>query len=143
MAVPTSPPVTPTPAGPGPSGPATPDESVRVLLSLARSLALVFAILAGLLFLLLLALTVLDAVLGRGAGDLIAAVYCLASAAVLFVVWREMPRLEQMAAARQYRELRDHLIVWSILGILFFVVVGALLLAAWLKAELLSSPRSS
>jgi len=128
---------------PAPGGGAAPDESIRVLLSVSRSLAIVFAILAGLLFLLLLALTVLDAVLGRGAGDLIAAVYCLASAAVLFVVWREMPRLEQVAAARQYRELRDHLIVWSILGIVFFVVVGVLLLAAWLKAELLTSPRSS
>jgi len=130
----------PTPAA---SPPPNPDESIRVLLSVGRSLALIFAILAGLLFLVLLALTILDAVLGRGIGDLVAAIYCLASAAVDFVIWRELPRLERMAAERQYTELRDHLLVWAILGIVFFVVVGVLLIAAWLKAELLTSSRSS
>jgi hypothetical protein len=117
-----------------------PDESIRVLLSVARSLGLVLALLAGLLFLLLLAFTVLDVVFGRGAGDLLAAVYCLASAAVNFVIWREMPRLEQLAAARRYAELREHLLIWAILGIVFFVVVGVLLLVAWVKAELLTPP---
>lgn len=108
---------------------------------MSRSLAFILALLAGLLFLLFLAFTLLDVVLGRGPGDLVAAVYCLASAAVDFVLWRELPGLERMAAARRYAELRQHLLVWAILGLLFFVVVGVLLLVAWLKAELLASPR--
>lgn len=119
------------------------DESVRVLLSVSRSLALVFALIAGLLFLLLLALTVVDAVLGRGIGYLVVAVYCLASAAVDFVIWREVPRLEQLASQRQYTALREPLLVWAILGLIFFVVVGVLLLVAWLRAEMLSTARTT
>lgn len=143
MAVPTGSSSTPAVAGgPAPTAP-LPDESVRVLLSASRSLALVFAIVAGVLFLLLLALTVVDAVLGRGVGYLVAAVYCLASAAVDFVIWREVPRLEQLAAQRQYTELRGPLLIWAILGLVFFVVVGVLLLVAWLRSEMLSAPRAS
>jgi hypothetical protein len=125
------------------SAPVPPDESVRILLSVSRSLALVFAILAGLLFLLFLGFTVLDVVFGRGPGDLVSAAYCLASSVVNFVLWRELPPLEQLAATRQYGVLREHLLVWAILGTVFFVVVGVLLLLAWVKAELLTSPRPS
>lgn len=132
-------PPTSAPAGGGGVGP---DETVRTLLSISRSLALVFALLAGLLFLLLLAFTVLDVVFGRGAGDLIAAVYCLASAAVSYVIWRELPAIEQFAAARQYAALRERLLIWAILGVVFFVVVGVLLLVAWVKVELLVTPRT-
>ncbi len=122
-----------------PAAGATPDESVRALLSISRSLALVLALLAGLLFLLLLAFTVLDVVFGRGAGDLVGAVYCLASAAVNFLLWREIPGLERLAAAREYVQLRDRLLIWAILGVLFFVVVGVLLLIAWLRIEIRGS----
>ncbi len=122
-----------------PAAGATSDESVRALLSISRSLALVLALLAGLLFLLLLAFTVLDVVFGRGAGDLVGAVYCLASAAVNFLLWREIPGLERLAAAREYVQLRDRLLIWAILGVLFFVVVGVLLLIAWLRIEIRGS----
>jgi hypothetical protein len=140
MATPGNPPTTHSLAeGVAGSAPAS-DESVGALLSASRSLALVLALLAGLLFLIFLAFTVLDVVFGRGAGDLITAVYCLVSAAVNLVIWREMPRLEQLAAARQYAALRDHLLIWAVLGIIFFVVVGVLLLLAWIKVELLATP---
>lgn len=138
----------PSPPPPPPTGAAgttdaPPDESIRVLLSIGRSLALLFALLAALLFLVLTAFTLLDVVLGRGAGDLFLAVYSLVSAAVNFALWRELPRLEQLASARQYSALRDRLPVWAVLGLVFYVVVGALLLAAWLKTELLLNPRAS
>ncbi len=133
------PPFSPPPTGGAPP----PDESVRVVLSVSRTLALVFAIIAGLLFLVFLAFAIFDLILGRGAGNVVLAVYCLASAAVNFVLWRQVPPLEKLAAARQYAALRDQLIVWAILGILFFVVVGVLLLVVWVKLELLANPRSS
>ena len=119
------------------------DESVGALLSASRTLALVLALLAGFLFLLFLAFTVLDIVFGRGSGDLFTAVYCLVSAAVNFVIWREVPRLQSLAEARQYGTLRDHLLIWAVLGIVFFVVVGVLLLLAWVKVELLAAPPSA
>lgn len=134
-----SPPPSTPPTGsvPSPVPPPPADESVRVFLSVGRSLALWFALLAGLLFLVFLAFTFLDIVLGRGPGDLVAAAYCLVSAAVNFVLWREIPGLEQLAAARRYADLRERLPVWAVLGIVCFVVVGVLLVAAWLKVELL------
>jgi hypothetical protein len=135
--------LSPRPNAPDPAPGPGQDESVRVLLSVSRSLALVFAILAGILFLVFLAFTLLDVVLGRGAGDLISAVYCLASAAVNFVIWRELPRLEQLAASRQYGQLRDQLLIWAVLGIIFFVVVGVLLLIAWVKVEVLATPKTA
>jgi len=138
---------TPPPPSPPPSPPPTgapPDDgSLRPLLSIARSLALLFALLAGLLFLVFLAFAFLDLVLGRGPGDLVSAVYCLASAAVNYVLWREIPALERLAEARQYAALRERTIVWAVLGLIFFVVVGVLLLVVWLKAELLVSRTSS
>jgi len=136
---PSAAPLSPSPAPPG----APADETVRALLSLSRSLAFLFALVAGLLFLVFLAFAVLDLVLGRGAGDIVPAVYCLASAAVNYVLWREIPRLEQLAAARQYAALREQMVVWAVLGIIFFVVVGVLLLVAWVKVETLVNPSPS
>jgi hypothetical protein len=141
MAAPSGPAVPPSPAGGGSVRSLPPDESVRTLLSASRTLALLLALVAGLLFLILLAFTVLDVVFGRGAGDIVGAVYCLASAAVNYVLWREIPRLEQLAAGGQYPALRDSLLIWGILGLVFFVVVGVLLLVAWIRVELLVHPR--
>lgn len=139
MATPGSP---PGPAGPPaapPPPPGPPDDTVRSLLSVARSVALLFALLAGLLFLVFLAFAVLDLVLGRGAGDIVWAVYSLASAVVNYVLWREIPRLEQLAATHQYRALREQTVIWAVLGIIFFVLVGVLLLLVWMKVELQST----
>jgi hypothetical protein len=129
-------------ATPAPSG-RPQDESVRVLLSVSRSLALLFALLAGVLFLLLLGLGVLTIVLGGGLGEIVAAVYCLASAAINFAIWKQLPGLEALAAQKRYAALREPLLIWGILGVLFFVVVGILLLVAWVKAELLVSAPSA
>ena len=131
----------PPPPPPPPSATPAPDESIRVLLSLSKSLALLLALLAGVLFLVLLAFAVFNLLLGAGAGGIVAAIYCLASAVVNYVIWREVPGLEALAASRQYQLLRDHLIVWVVLGVVFFVLVGILLAVAWVKAELLLSPR--
>ncbi len=119
------------------------DESIRVLLSISKSFALLIAILAGLLALLFLAFTILDVVLGRGAGAIVVAVYCLLSAAVNYLLWRELPRFQRLAADRMYRALRDQLLVWAILGVIFFLLVGALLLVVWVKAELHLAPPPS
>jgi len=128
------------PAVPNPP-PGTPaDETVRSMLSLGRSLALIFAIVAGLLFLVLLVLGVIEAILGAVPTDIFGAVYALVSAMVNYLIWRELPRLEGLAAQRQYAYLRDQLLLWAILGLLFFVVVGVVLLVAWIRVEGLMTP---
>lgn len=140
MATPAAPVADPSPPAP-PSLPsqAPPDEALRAILSVARSLALLFAIVAGLLFLVFLVFGIVDLIRGWGPGDVVSAVYCLVSAAINYVLWMEIPRLEQLAAARDYAALRDRVLVWAVLGIVFFFVVGLLLLIAWLKAERLAA----
>jgi hypothetical protein len=132
-------PVDPPAGAPVPSGPAGPGssdrETVRTMLGLARTLALLFALLAGLLFLVLLVLGIVEAVFGAVPTDLGLAVYCLVSALVNYLAWREIPRLEGFAARGEYTALRDQLLLWFVLGLLFFVVVGIVLLVAWLKVQ--------
>lgn len=135
MSTPTPAPVAPpAAAGTGAPAPAT-DDSLRSLLAIARPLALLFAGLAGLLFLIFLALLLINAVLGRGAGDIVAVAYCAASAAINFLIWRQIPGLQRSAAAGQYAALREPLLVWAILGIVFFLIVGIVLLLAWVKVD--------
>lgn len=117
--------------------------SVASLLSLARSLALLIAVLAGVLFLVLLGISFFSLLLRLPVTGVVSAVYCLISAVVNYVAWREIPKLESMAAAGQYRALRDHLLVWVILGILFFVIVGVVLLIALVRSEDLVRPEGS
>lgn len=126
----------PSTAATPPPAVAAEDESIRSLLSLARSLALLFAGLAALLFLVFLALSFIEAILGRGPGDLVAVAYCLVSAAVNFFLWREVPNLQRFAAEGRYRALREPLLIRAILGLVFFVVVGVVLLLAWAKVDL-------
>jgi xanthine/uracil/vitamin C permease (AzgA family) len=114
-------------------------ETVRSMLSLARTLALLFALLAGVLFLILLVLGIVEAIFGAVPADIGGAVYCLVSAVVNYLAWREIPRLESLAQQGQYRALRDQLLVWFILGLLFFVVVGVVLLVAWIRVDSLAA----
>lgn len=139
----------PPPAGapwtppPVATAPSAPDPGVRSLLSTARTLALLFALLAGLLFVILLAFSFVVLVFGRGPGDLVGAVYCLVSAAVNYLIWRELPRLQRLEESGSYGPLREQLLIWGILGLVFFVVVGLVLLLAWVKLEARADPGKS
>jgi len=144
MAAPSAPPTPPPFVAPSLAASAPPpsDDSIRSLLSIARSLALLFAGLAALLFLVFLVLTFVEAILGRGAGDIVTVAYCAASAAVNFLIWRQLPGLQQAVAEGRYGAVREPLLVWAILGILFFVLVGVVLLIAWVKVEARVTPRT-
>lgn len=131
---------TSTPEAPVPTSESPSEGSVRHFLDVARNLAPLIALLAGILFIVLLALGVLQIVFRVGAGDLFGAIYCLVSAFVNYIIWRELPGLEQLAAARRYGQLRERLLVWVVLGILFFVVEGVILGFAWLKTDNLVRP---
>ncbi len=113
------------------------------MLSLARSLALLMAALAGVLFLVFLILSILNLVFHQTAGGVFTAVYCLASAVVNYLAWQEIPKLEKLASDRQYGVVRDQMIVWVVLGLVFFVVVGIVLAIAWIRIEGLSQPSAA
>jgi hypothetical protein len=128
------PPVVPAPPPPA----ATPaDESVHRLLVLARSLAFLVAFVAGILFLVFLVLGIIEALLGAVPTALGLMLYAVASAVVNFLLWRELPRFESLATQRQYGLLRDPLLLWAALGLVFFLVDGIVLLVAWAKVDAL------
>ncbi|MGP8077601.1 MAG: hypothetical protein ACLQD8_01460 [Thermoplasmata archaeon] len=137
MATPDPSPVAPAVSGPpAPPVPSSPDElTVLSGLDLARTLGLLLALVAGLLFLVLLSLGIVRAFLGTGFGGFVGAGYCLVSAVVNYLIWRELPSIGPLVSQRQYSVARDRLLVWMVLGLLFFVVDGIVLLIAWLKLD--------
>ncbi len=126
---------------PPPAAPPPPeDDAVRSLLRLARSLAFLVTLVAALFFLVLLALGILAILLRGGPATLIGAVYCLMAAAVNFLAWREIPRLDILASQRNFGPLKERLLVWIVLGLVFFGVVGIVLAIAWVRIDLPPQP---
>ncbi len=125
------------PPSPAPRPPFS-DETLRSTLRLARSLGFVIAFLAGLLFLLLLVVWFVGLLLGFYAAGLAGAVYCFLSAVVNYFLWEELPSLQRLVEERQYAVVQDRLVLWMVLGLLFFVVEGVVLVFAYLEAESLA-----
>jgi hypothetical protein len=129
-------PPTASPAGP----PGTPAEaSLREILRIARTIALILAFVAGLIFVITLVLTLVSIAFGNYGGGLVGAGYWLFTAVVNFLIWQRLPEFELLAAQRQYSALKDRLLLWIVLGILCFVIVGVLLLIAHLKSDALNA----
>jgi hypothetical protein len=125
----------PPPAPPPPRLPPD-DATVHSLLRLARSLALLVALVAGLFFLVLLVFGVLRIAVGGSPGTLVASAYCLLASAVNYLAWRRLPAIEALAAQRNLGPLKERLIVWTVLGLVFFAVVGIVLAIAWVRLDL-------
>jgi len=121
--------------GPPTADPSPPDDTLDAALSLARTLAIFVALIAGLLFLILLFVFVLGTLFGYGTGGVVGVAYCFLSAVVNYLLWREIPRFQRLAAEHHFSELRERLLLWMILGLLFFVVEGIVLIFAYLNAD--------
>ncbi len=108
------------------------------MLRLATTVGILLAVIAGVLFLLLVVVGLVGVVLRVGFGDWIGAAYCLVSAAVNYLLWREVPGIERLVEQRAFGAARDRLLLWIVLGFLFFVVEGIVLLVAWLQVDSLT-----
>ncbi len=124
----------PPPPPPPPPERSGAERSIASWLDLGRSLALILALVAGVIFLASLVFLVRAAIFGYFGGA-IGAVYWLLTAIVMFLLWKEFPKFEDLAARRQYGELKDRLLLWIVLGILFFLIEGIVLLLVFLKAD--------
>ena len=114
------------------------DPTIRSLFDLARPLALVLALVAGVLFLLSAVLFVVRTAFGVFSSPF-GAVYWLITAIVNYLIWKELPALQSLAAQRQYSALKERMLLWAILGVIFFLIEGVLLLLVYLKIETVSS----
>ncbi len=126
------------PAAPPPPPPPPPppvDDALESTLRLAHATALFVALIAGLLFLILSFVTVLDVAFGVPPFELGGVAYCFLSAVVNYLLWKELPAFERMAASGQFPALKERLLLWTVLGLVFFVVEGILLLFAYLKVD--------
>ncbi len=126
-------------SAPGPvSAVPSEDPTIRSLFDLARPLALVLALVAGLLFLVSAIFFVIRTAFGVFSSPF-GAVYWLLTAIVNYLIWKELPALQVLAAQRQYAALKDRMLLWAILGVVFFLIEGVLLLLVYLKIETSSS----
>ncbi len=110
------------------------DPTIRSLFELARPLALILALVAGLLFLVSAVLFVIRTAVGVFSSPF-GAVYWLITAIVNYLIWKELPALQALAAQRQYAALKERMLLWAILGVIFFLIEGVLLLLVYLKVE--------
>lgn len=114
--------------------PASDDTTIRYLLDLARPLAIVLALLAGVLFLVSAAFFLIRIAFGVLSSP-VGAVYWLIAAVVNYLIWKELPSFQALAAQRQYGTLKDRVLIWAILGLVFFLIEGILLLLVFIKLE--------
>ena len=112
----------------------TEDPTIRSLFDLARPLALVLALIAGLLFLVSAVFFVIRTAFGVFSSPF-GAVYWLITAIVNYLIWKELPALQSLAAQRQYAALKERMLLWAILGVIFFLIEGVLLLLVYVKIE--------
>lgn len=125
-------------AAPAPGYPVHPDVNlVRQLLTVGRILALVISVLAIVgIVLEVLSILAIQSLLGFVPGfDFVGPVYWAIAAIVNFVAYRELAGSLDRLNAGQYAAAREPLLLWALLTLIFGVLVGIILLIAYVKLE--------
>ncbi|HZY71170.1 MAG TPA: hypothetical protein VFF67_09375 [Thermoplasmata archaeon] len=125
-------------AAPTPGYPVHPDVNlVRQLLTVGRILALVVAILS-VVAIVLEVLSILSAqtVLGYVPGFFfVGPAYWAIAAIINFFAYRELGTSLERLNAGQYAAAREPLMLWAVLTLIFGVLIGIILLVAYVKLE--------
>jgi hypothetical protein len=128
-------------------------ETIRSLIRVARSIALLFAILFAILGLAYAALVLYDAARcatmafdpycgSAVAGALGVAILLFVFAAFAYVLYVKLPAVQELVRGRQYERAKSETLLWAVIGLLLAgVVPGIFLLLAYLKFDpLLRAP---
>jgi len=111
-----------------PSSPAIGESSkVRTILDLLR-ISKILSLVLGILFL-------LAAVWYGFTGSIGAAIYLVASGIVNLLLYMKMDEFTGMVNSRRYGELRDNILIWGVLSIIFGVIVGILLIVVHVELD--------
>lgn len=120
-------------------------QSVKSFLDIARILALILGILillAGVAYLYFAwaAWALCTSVAGLYCGGLgfvlIGPIYTAIAGVINLLIWMQLPGISRMVDAGQYSEAKGKLLLWMILGfIVGYVIIGIIILLAWLKLD--------
>jgi hypothetical protein len=122
-------------------------QSIKSMLHIARILALIFGIIlliggiayiAWILYLSSVCATYVgfDPYCGAAvAAALIPAIYLAVAGVFIFLVWTQMKSIEAKVNARQYEAAKGQTLIWMILGFIFGIILGVLLLIAYIKFD--------
>lgn len=102
-------------------------QSIREILRIVKVLAIVF----GILF---LVLGIALAVLVRP-GGLVGGVWLVIGGIIGIVIYLQMGSIEEKFNARQYEVAKTQTLIWTILGFFFGIILGLILLIAFLKFD--------
>ena len=67
--------------------------------------------------------------------NIFGAIYSVAAAVINLLLYMRMDEYASMVNNRRYGELRDNILIWAILAIIFGVIVGILLLIVYIELE--------
>lgn len=108
---------------------------LRNFLKVTNTLSLVWVLVSGVLALIFLVYLVIDLFHFGFGGDIIAFLYWGISALVSLFIHVESRGWISLAEAGQYQALRDRMLLWAILGLIFGVLLGLLLILIYLRLE--------
>lgn len=122
-------------------------QSIKSMLHIARLLAIIFGILillGGIIYAAWVAYlaSVCSTFIGYDAycggaivGALIPAIWLVISGVFLLFVYMQMKSIEAKVNARQYEQAKSQTLIWMILGFVFGILLGIILLIAYIKYD--------
>lgn len=105
-------------------------QSIKSMLHVARILAIIF----GILFLLVAIGTAVVAI-AVGIGILVSTVWLLIGVVVAALVYTQMRSIEAKVDAHQYEAAKSQTLIWMVLGFIFGIILGIILLLAFIKFD--------
>lgn len=120
--------------------------TIKSMLHIVRILCLIFGILillAGLAYFALIyfAWAACSSVAGYCAYSgalvdfLLGPIYILITGVILFIIWTQMKSIEAKVDAQDYEGAKAQTLIWMILGFIFGIIIGVILLIAYIKYD--------
>ena len=121
-------------------------QSIRSMLHIARILAIIVGILAllgGIAY--VAAIAYLSTICSTYSGDpycggaiagaLIGAIWIVIAGVIAIIVYMQMKSIEAKVNDHQYEAAKSQTLIWVVLGFIFGILLGVILLIAWLKFD--------
>ncbi len=67
--------------------------------------------------------------------SIVSAIYSAAAGVINLILYMKMDEFTGMVNGRRYHELRNRILIWAVLGIIFGLIVGILLLVVYIELE--------
>jgi hypothetical protein len=109
--------------------------SLKSILNIARILALVFLIIFILVAIAQILVLVALASLGFVGFAVVGAIFPILAFVISLLIWMQISEIKRLVDAGQYDAAKSKTLIWMILGFIFGVILGIILLIAYLKFD--------